>query len=77
MGKANAKNLLPFSLYKVETVVLEDGAEVELSYHSSEETMFGWFLDIDSIAEKGWSYLSKKDLEIILEKINELEKENI
>ena len=63
--------------YKVETVVLEDGAEVELSYHLSEETMFGWFLDMDSVAEKGWSYLSKKDLEIILENINELEKENI
>ena len=63
--------------YKAEIVTLEDGVEVELSYHPSEETMFGWFLDMDSIAEKGWSYLSKKDLEVILEKINELEKENI
>ena len=60
---------------KVETVVLEDGAEVELSYHASDETMLGWFLDMDSIAEKGWSYLSKKDLEVILDKINELEGE--
>ena len=63
--------------YKAEIVTLEDGAEVELSYHPSEETMFGWFLDMDSVAEKGWSYLSKRDLEVILEKINELEKENI
>ena len=62
-------------VHKVETVVLEDGEEVELSYHLSEETMFGWFLDMDSVAEKGWSYLSKKDLEIILEKITELEGE--
>ena len=61
--------------HKVETVVLEDGEEVELSYHLDEETMFGWFLDMDSVAEKGWSYLSKKDLEIILDKINELEAE--
>ena len=37
--------------------------------------MFGWFLDMDSDAEKGWSYLSKKDLEVILDKINELEGE--
>ena len=41
--------------HKVEIVVLEDGAEVELSYHLSEETMFGWFLDMDSVAEKGWT----------------------
>ena len=61
--------------YKAETVVLEDGEEVELSYHLSEEAMFGWFLDMDSVAEKGWSYLSKKDLEFILDKINELEAE--
>ena len=61
--------------HKVETVVLEDGEEVELSYHASDETMFGWFLDMDSIAEKGWSYLSKKDLDVILDKINELEGE--
>ena len=61
--------------YKDETVVLEDGEEVELSYHLSEEPMFGWFLDMDSVAEKGWSYLSKKDLEFILDKINELEGE--
>ena len=61
--------------YKAEIVTLEDSAEVELSYHLSEETMFGWFLDMDSIAEKGWSYLSKKDLEVILDKINELEGE--
>ena len=59
--------------YKAEIVTLEDGAEVELSYHASDENMFGWFLDMDSIAEKGWSFLSKKDLEIILDKINELE----
>ena len=62
--------------HRIETVVLEDGEEVELSYHLSEETMFGWFLDMDSVAEKGWSYLSKKDLEFILDKINELEKED-
>ena len=62
-------------VHKVETVVLEDGEEVELSYHLSEEAMFGWFLDMDSVAEKGWSYLSKKDLEFILDKINELEAE--
>ena len=60
--------------HKVETVVLEDGAEVELSFHPADETMFGWFLDMDTIVEKGWSYLSKRDLEIILVKINELEK---
>lgn len=61
--------------HKTETVVLEDGEEVELSFHPADETMFGWFLDMDSVAEKGWSYLSKKDLEVILDKINELEGE--
>ena len=61
--------------HKAEIVTLEDGAEVELSFHLADEPMFGWFLDIDSVAEKGWSYLSKKDLEVILDKINELEGE--
>ena len=59
--------------HRIEIVTLQDGEEVELSYHLSEETMFGWFLDMDSVADKGWSYLSKKDLEVILDKINELE----
>ena len=53
--------------YKVETVVLEDGAEVELSFHPADETMSGWFLDMESVDEK--------DLEVILDKINELEGE--
>ncbi|UNY40473.1 hypothetical protein KLEP7_gp160 [Pseudaeromonas phage vB_PpeM_ KLEP7] len=59
--------------FEAEIATLEDGAEVELSFHPADETTSGWFLDMDSVAEKGWSYLSKKDLEIILDKINELE----
>ena len=61
--------------HKAEIVTLEDGAEVELSFHPADEAMYGWFLDMESVDEKGWSYLSKKDLEVILDKINKLEGE--
>lgn len=56
-------------------VELEDGVEVELSYHQyGNGEKYTYWVDIEQFFQNGYSYLSKKDLEIILDKINELEK---
>lgn len=57
-------------------VKLEDGADIELSYHPDHtDGQMGYWVDIEKFYQSGWSFLSKKDLEIVLDKINELEGE--
>lgn len=59
-------------------VELADSEIVELSYHVDNYDNNNWFVDIAQIVNnKGWCFLSKKDLEIILEGINELENKEI